>query len=394
MAHILFLEWNSFGNEFIRQAWKEAGDTYVSFPFSTKDNTRYGAELTKNIVMTIMSQKFDYMFSFNYFPVAAMAAKACKIRYVSWVYDSPYAQLYSETVFYETNDIRIFDSHEVEKLQGYGVQGVSYLPLAAGVEHYDSFDSILDSDLRYSADVSFVGALYTDEKQQLYKRFDALPAYEKGYLDGLVCMQKNLYGTNLLEEILEKQTGELLSKMQEVAPLMEHPDAFATPAWYYANFYLNRQVTALERTELLTLVSQIQGVDLKIFTKDITDIPCTFPAVDYYREAPLVYKNSKINLNISLKSIQNGIPLRVFDIMGCGGFLLTNYQADLFRHFEPDVDFVYYNDYEDCLSKIAYYLEHEEKRRQIARNGYEKIKKLHTFLNRVESFKNREYIRV
>ena len=54
------------------------------------------------------------------------------------------------------------------------------------------------------------------------------------------------------------------------------------------------------------------------------------------------------------------------DILGNGGFLLTNYQQDLFELLEPGVDFVYYTSKEEALSKIAYYLEHEDERRQIA----------------------------
>lgn len=382
MAHILFLEWNSFGNEYIKRAWEKQGDSYVSFPFSTKENTRYGDKLTKSIVMALLSEPFDYVFSFNYFPVAAMAAKACKVCYVSWVYDNPYAQLYSETVFYETNDIRLFDTHEVEKLRNLGVSTVSYLPLAADVAYYDTFDDIKQDVHKYEADVSFVGALYTSDKQQLYRRFEALPQYEKGFLDGLVSMQQNLYGMNLLEDMLQ-QNGKLLDSMQDVAPLMEHPDAFATPAWYYANFYMNRHITMLERTNILTRVSQMEDVSLKVYTGDSFLPAYTCPVVDYYDEAPFVYKNSKINLNISLRSIQTGIPLRVFDIMGCGGFLLTNYQEDMLLHFEPGIDFVYYTDMQDCIDKIAYYLSHDEERKKIALNGYKKIKKLHTYGHRV-----------
>lgn len=51
-------------------------------------------------------------------------------------------------------------------------------------------------------------------------------------------------------------------------------------------------------------------------------------AVDYYEVMPHVFKQSKINLNITLRSIQSGMPLRAWDIMGAGGFLLSNYQAD------------------------------------------------------------------
>ena len=70
--------------------------------------------------------------------------------------------------------------------------------------------------------------------------------------------------------------------------------------------------------------------------------------------------------------------------MGSGGFLLTNYQEDYLEYFVPDEDFVYYEDYADLVRKARYYLEHEEERVQIARNGYEKVKKYHTYKERVD----------
>ena len=44
------------------------------------------------------------------------------------------------------------------------------------------------------------------------------------------------------------------------------------------------------------------------------------------------------------------------------GFLLTNYQADFADCNVPGEDFVYYESKEDLLSKIDYYLKHEDKR--------------------------------
>ena len=46
----------------------------------------------------------------------------------------------------------------------------------------------------------------------------------------------------------------------------------------------------------------------------------------------------KIYLNMTIKPIQTGLPLRIFDIMGCGGFLMTNYQAELPEYFEIGTD--------------------------------------------------------
>ncbi len=390
MSHILFLEWNSFANEYMKRAWTAAGDTFTCFSFSAKEkNTRFDPELTKSIVQALITGNYDYMFSFNYFPVAAMAAKACRVRYVSWVYDSPYAQLYSETVHYPTNDIRVFDSAEVERLRSLGVETVSYLPMAADVAYYDSLEA--EAGKQYRADISFVGSLYMESDMQLYHRLEAMSEYDRGYLEGMLQVQKNLYGQNILEELL-KRDHKLLEHMEAVSPLAPHPDAFATKEWYYANFYLYRKVTALERMDILSMLADKYDVKVYTHTKDgnIQNLVCSDnlkkalnKPVDYYSQAPYVYKNSKINLNITLRSIGSGIPLRVFDIMGCGGFLLTNYQADMFEVFEPDKEFVYYTDYEDLLAKVEYYLAHDVEREKIARNGYEKVRKSHTYQHRL-----------
>lgn len=64
---------------------------------------------------------------------------------------------------------------------------------------------------------------------------------------------------------------------------------------------------------------------------------------------------------------------------GCRWFLLTNFQADLLDYFIPDEDFVYYEDESDMIKKVDYYLEHDEKRRQIAENGHRKAAENHSY---------------
>ena len=106
--------------------------------------------------------------------------------------------------------------------------------------------------------------------------------------------------------------------------------------------------------------------------------------VDYMTEMPLVFQNSKVNLNMTLRSIRTGIPLRAMDIMGCGGFLLTNYQEDFLEFFEPGIDYVYYSDQEELMKLTDYYLSHEEERMEIACNGYRKVKAGHHYGKRIE----------
>ena len=81
--------------------------------------------------------------------------------------------------------------------------------------------------------------------------------------------------------------------------------------------------------------------------------------------------------------MKGGIPLRAFDIMGSGGFLLSNFQSDFLDLFVPGEDFVYYESKEDMLDKIGYYLSHEDQRQAIAKNGHDKVAAAHTYRHRV-----------
>ena len=46
--------------------------------------------------------------------------------------------------------------------------------------------------------------------------------------------------------------------------------------------------------------------------------------------------------------------------------------------------FVYYKDTDDLISKIRFYLKHEQDRECIIDKGYEYISQNHTFINRIE----------
>ena len=62
---------------------------------------------------------------------------------------------------------------------------------------------------------------------------------------------------------------------------------------------------------------------------------------------------------------------------------MTNFQAELPEYFDIGVDLEAYSSMEELVDKCAYYLEHEDERRQIARNGYEKVCANHTYIHRL-----------
>ena len=383
---ILMLEWKSFGNEDIISAFKELGHDVKTIPFS-KDELHHDDTEEAKLIYEMSSYCPDFVFSFNYFPIVSLACKKAGIRYVSWVYDSPYVLLYSYTIINPCNYVFVFDKELYLEFHKAGIQTIYYLPLAANTDRLQAMDTapqrndFYNSKWKNQAEIAFVGALYT-EKHQFYQRLHGITPYTRGYLEGIMAAQRQVYGYNFIQELLPPP---IIEDLQKSLPMQPDPTSVESVEYLYAQYVINRQITAIERTDLLTAIGKQHPLDL--YTPDQT---FTFPGcinhgpVDYYDMAPYVFKNAKINLNITLRSIKSGIPLRAFDILGAGGFLLTNYQADFADCYTPDEDFVFFESKEDLLQKIEYYLSHEEERKAIARNGFQKTREHHTYKHRVQ----------
>ena len=370
---ILFIEWASFGNADMKDAFTEEGHEVVCFPFSNKD-ARRDEEIEKALASRLHETVPDAVFSFNYFPLISNVCKREGLPYISWIYDSPYVMLYSYTAINPCNAIHVFDRALCREFNAAGIKTVHYLPMAANTNRLDALGSPASA-----YDVSSVSALYT-ESHNFFDRMENLSPYAKGYLEGLMQAQMNVQGCNFIQESLSP----IMEELYRALPMDPNPDGVETREYLYAQYVINRKLTGLERLRLLTGITQKYTLDL--FTLDPAfSLPNlrNHGTADYYSEMPLVFKKSRINLNISLRSIKSGIPLRAFDIMGSGGFLLSNYQEDFLENFTPGVDFEYYESERDLLQKIEYYLTHEEERLAIAKNGHDQVAAAHTYRDRV-----------
>lgn len=382
---VLQLTWKSFGNDDIAAAFRDLGHEVVELPFVDKDEPSDVAAVVA-FAQQIKNAAVDCVFSFNYFPFVAMACKELGMPYLSWIYDSPYVRIYHYSIGFPTNHCFVFDQSIYQEFHQGGIGTVHYLPMAANTDRLSAmkdFGGFGRTEWANKHEVAFIGSLYT-EKHQFYQRLTKIKDYTRGYLEGLMAAQKQVYGYNFIQESLARNP-EIMKDMQESLPMTPGNDGIETMEYLFAQYVINRQITAMERQEILTDVSEKFGLDLYTPDRTLKLKGCTnHGPVDYYDFAPYVFKKAKINLNISLRSIISGMPLRAFDIMGAGGFLLTNFQSDFLDFFTPGEDFVYYDSKADLMDKIGYYLAHEDERAQIAENGYQKIAQYHTYKNRVE----------
>ena len=373
--NLLFLEWPCFGLEDALDAFEKMG--FNIFKFSHDDyQKRRSEDFDTKCKAFIRENSIDFVFSFNYHPVLAQVCHDLELTYVSFVYDSPHVMLYSYTTIYPTNHIFVFDYSEYAKFASNGITTVHYSILPANAEKIKKMLLRSYDRKRLSGDVTFVGALY-GEQHNFYDLLGGISDHTRGYLEGIMEAQLQIQGYSFVEETLPKDV------VEDVLTTMKYGvarDGIETREYIVANYVLGRQMTRLERTRLLTAVAE--KFPLKFFTIDPNAVipgGKNMGVAEYVTEMPIVFHNSKINLNISLRSIKTGIPLRCMDIMASGGFLLTNYQEDLLRHFTPDEDFVYYEDQNDLLAKIDYYLSHDKERNEIAENGHRKVKENYSF---------------
>ena len=142
---------------------------------------------------------------------------------------------------------------------------------------------------------------------------------------------------------------------------------------------IRKQITVKEREGLLRSLGNRFNLDL--YSKGKPDpIKANYlGTADYIKEMPEIFATSKININISLRSILTGIPLRVVDILGSGGFCLTNYQAELSEYFENGRELVWFDSSDDLIEKTEYFLVHDDEREHIAANGLEAAEKLFSY---------------
>lgn len=375
---ILVYRWKAYNYMDIEQTFATMGHI-VDHIEQKLGNYDIEPEFEKILTNKIHEQDYDLVFTVNYFAVISNVCQREHIPYVSWTCDNPLISMYHESVFHDCNYIFTFDQTNYLEFKQMGVKHIWYLPLSVDAKRLDSLMNQADDLYQYQADVSFVGSLY--ERNSYDKIKSSLPEYLRGYFDATMEAQMNLSGANIIEPML---TTEILEKLQKYFRLEKSEGSFSDLGLIFQTTVLGFKIAEIERRRALLELSKYFKVHVysNSDTSDFLNIQYC-GSVDYWSQMPKVFRASKINLNMTIPNIKSGIPLRVWDILGSGGFLLTNYQAEIPYYFEEGKDLVCFDGIEDMRDKVRYYLSHEEERAKIARSGYEKVKEHHTYVDRL-----------
>ncbi len=375
---ILVYHWDIYPYQNIIETFQKEGHhtDVLSFPIKNHINDK---DFTPILRERLSNTKYDFVFSVNYYTVIASICAEHNIPYAAWTCDSPLLSLQHPSILLPTSYIFCFDKKEYETLLQKKAPHAYYLPLAGKCTE-PSF--MLEP--HYDYDISFVVSLY--EKNRYDEMCLYLPEYLCGYFDAAIEAQKNIGAGNLLPQMLNDTILSDLTQYTKVVNGNSSPEELRI---HFATSVLSYKTAADIRTTALNALACQYNVSLFTTsnTEELWNVNC-YPSVSYQTEMPEIFAKSKINLNFTIPNIENGIPLRIFDVLAAGGFLLTDYREELCKQFEAGTDLVMFEGIPDLLQKADYYLSHDEERRQIAKNGQKKVQQLHQYEMRIREILN------
>lgn len=376
--NILFYRYGSICEPDIIASFKHLGFNITEDTREVYNKQLLPSDCIKGLNELLKQDTYSFIFSINFFPSVSDVCNIWGIPYLCLIVDSPVLELFSTSLANPCNKVFLFDRQLYNDFHHINPDGIFHIPLATNVrDNYATATMASAADrARFSSDISFIGSLYSEKC--LYNQI-TLPEKMRGYVDGLIEAQLLVYGYNFIEECV---TPELIEAFCKVRPeLINFPDSMKVDTKaVIAQHIISVKVAEQERLRYLKALSEHFNVDLYTGS-DTYSMPLIHNRgfAKTNTEMPIIFHQSKINLNLTAKSIRSGLSLRIFDVLGCEGFLITNYQAELPEHFNIGEDLEAYTSLDDLISKCEYYLLHDKERKEIAHNGFEKVKKYHTY---------------
>jgi len=376
---ILMYRWKAYNYKDIKHTFELLGYE-VEEVYQDLLNYDVDEEFAEKLRGLIQAGNYDFFFTVNYFPLISNVCQEQGLRYVCWSCDNPLISMYHKSVFNDVNRIFLFDLTNVEEFRGMGVEHVYHLPLAVDCNRLDYlFGNSTDLEA-YKNEISFVGSLY--EKNSYDKMEYTLPDYLRGYFEATMEAQRDLMGVNIIDRML---TPEILMELENYFELEKSEDSLSDLNLIFSVTTLGFKIAQKQRRRILIDLSKHHDVSIytNSYTRDLLRVNYK-GSVDYWSEMPKVFAASKINLNMTIPNIKSGVPLRVYDILGAGGFCLTNFQAELPMFFENEKHLVWYYNNEDLYNKVDFYLKHDSERERIAAAGRDYVRTNCTYEARIK----------
>ena len=286
-------------------------------------------------------------------------------------------------------NVRVLTLREanVETLKESGFTDVGHLPVGVDVEKRRPMQLEPAEIERYAAPVSFVGSSLIQRARrfkrlflQLYASFDCAGTVTfeetEERLESLLAAERVDYSTYVTDELVEESFGEFLRAAQRcgtpddpqkwVAEIVASHKRIA-----YVSALADENIHVWGDSEWKRIATKNRGMRY-------------MGAASFGHEMTLVYNGAGINVDVNRIYQPDVVPLRVFDVLACGGFLIAEHSDALDQLFSVGEELESYRSLEELEQKVAHYRAHPDEARAIAERGLRAVRERHTMRQRVK----------
>lgn len=182
----------------------------------------------------------------------------------------------------------------------------------------------------------------------------------------------------------DSQTIDLYKNKWSVNNVYYMPHGTIPSSFYPVNKYQKKEIGFLGRRQTIQNRYDNRNYILDQFKNNTTfiesDSIVELEAMHHF------YQECKIALGISWN---NKALLytsdRIYNILGSGCFCLHEYFLGIEKLFQDNKHLRWFTDIKEGLSLAKYYLQHDDEREKIAKDGYLLVKNNHSYCNRIEN---------
>lgn len=381
---LLVYRYNSICEPYMIAGFTKLGIEIETIAHEITDKNLKPSQRVKLVSDALENARPDAVFSINFFPSVADVCKIYGIPYLAYTVDCPVLELFTEQIKYDVSHIFMFDNAQALLVKNLGCIHAYHVPLA-GDPAFSGIPALTGSKTPDKG-ISFVGSLY-NEKDPYALIKSKLPEEVQGECDALTIAQNNLRNAFFSENAVSEAAVKAIRK---AAPQMfdNYGNAFeGAGKFIVSHCFLGYHMAFIERVALINTLSEYFTTDLYTLSdtsvlKKSQNLKLHQGGVKTLTEMPAVFRDSLINLNLTMQPIQTGLPQRIFDIAASRGFIMTDRRPEMENCFEPGIEAECFSDTEELIDKCSYYLTHEDERQKIAEAGHTRLKKEHTWEHR------------
>lgn len=320
----------------------------------------------------------DFVIGINYSAALAKSLKLFNVKYIAWNIDSPWVEMFAKHAMdYDNAIIFDFDKGMVDKVERELGLEIYYLPLA-GKNGFVEDENITEQNFeKYHCDISFIGHS-TVNNQFMQEIATKIPSEVLLTVMEYVLLQKN-QSQYILESLIQEELFDKIYKSSTLECWNKNIQYFKnTDALAYDIAKLTSHKERVELVEFLSKYTKFHLYGDKNW-EVLLNKPTFYKGIaDYSSELHNIIKSTKININDTRPFFRDALPLRIFEIISCSGFCVTNYKENENTIFENGKHLIAYRDKQDLEEIIEYFLTHPIERNEVQQEGYEFLKKYHT----------------